>query len=346
MRTTIKLLVFTCALPLLFSSCKDEIKDVLIPYTTDVTFEDHQLDRFAYKVMAAPFKSGDANSGVVIVNAKPDGNSFAGFALSNKNWRSYPWSLSPDFGPASPTPAQKATAIDSTIFSVYTTNPNKTNNFLVARVKGEDAFISLEKAAVVEHVLVANTSYNYLLAMYGSNYSGTLDAGTQHYLLTGTKVKNIQIANTSTAMYGRFNLPGPGDKNLIRLAGDEILAKRKAGSDAANAARVAGKTETEAKADSTAAYAALVKGFVKLSITGSLGNKEGNTVNFWLALRPGVDPANPAYNFVMSDWNKVDLTSLGAVDKLVFKMSSSYKDDAGNDLTPPYFCLDGIRIRK
>lgn len=333
---------------LLLTACEKEKKDNLIPYPNDITFDEQGLADFSFKIPGTGFKAGNAESGFVNINSKvnPDG-SFSGFAVSNKNWRSYPWNLSPDFAPVGGlTAAQKQSSIDSTIFSTYTLYPNKTGNFLVARTRDDAAFITLEQPTVVEHILVSNTSYNYLLATYGSNYSGTLDNDTQSYLLSGTKVKNIQIANTSTTRYGRFNLPGPNNSSLINLAGDEVLAKRKAGKAAADASRSAGKSKTEVAADSTAAATAVAKGYIKLTITGSRNGQVTGTREQYLAVRLNVDAGNKLLNFTLSDWQKVALNGLGVVDKLVFRISSSYTDNAGNDLTPPYFCLDGIRLRK
>jgi hypothetical protein len=328
-------------------SCKKNHNDILIPYPNIITFEDQTLGRFTFNIPSAPFTSGDDKSGKVTVNVKNNGDgTYSGFAISNKNWRSYPWNLSPDFAPGSITPEQLKSSVDSTIFSVYTTSTNKTENFLVACVKDDDASITINTPSVVEHVLVANTSYNYLLESYGSQYSGTLDAGTQMYSLTGTKARNIQNPNTATAFYGRFTLPGPGGSNLIRLAGDEILSKMDAGHTAAEAARTGGKTEEEALDDSTAAAAALSKGYVKLTINGFNGASTTGSVDYWLAIRPNVDPANPTLNYVASNWFPVDLTSLGVVDKLVFHLSSSYTDMSGQMAYPPYFCLDGIQLKQ
>lgn len=288
-------------------SCKKESK-ILIPYPEDITFEDQTLGRFAFNIPNAPFKSGNDKTGIATFNVKNNGDgTFSGFAVSNKNWRSFPWTLSPDFPPAGGlTPAKTKLAIDSCIFSVYTTITNQTNNFLVASVKDEDASFTLDKPTVVEHVLVANTTYNYLLETYGSVYSGTLDPITDQYLITGTKVKNINIANPSTLLYGRFTLPGPGGQNLKRLS----------------------------------------TGYVKLTVKGYNGASATGSVDFWLAVRLNADPANPTFNYILPSWNKVDLTALGTVNKVVFNLSSTYKDGLGNMLVPPYFCLDGIRLRK
>lgn len=334
-------------LSILFISCDKARTELLIPYPNDITFEDQELDRFSFKIPNAPFKSGDAASGVITANVINNGDgTFSGFAVSNKNWRSYPWNLSPDFAPATLSPEQLKMSLDSCIFSVYTSRPNYTKNFLVGRVDNGDAFIRLDKPSVVEHVLVANTTYNFLLANYGSTYSDAIDVNTQLYLLTGAKVRNIQNPNSSTAMYGRFTLPGPDGTNLIRLAGDEILAKRAAGKSAADAARLAGKSNAVIQADSTAAAKALSKGYVKLTISGYVGETITGNVDFYLAIRPNVDPLNPTLNYILPDWNKVDLSTLGVVDKIAFDLSSSYMDANGKMLIPPYFCLDGIRLKK
>lgn len=291
----------------IFYSCKKDSK-ILVPYPEDITFEDQQLADFTFRIPTAPFRSGNDKSGIVTFNVKnnPDG-SFSGFAVSNKNWRSFPWSLSPDFPPAGGlSPEKIKSCVDSCIFSVYTAAPNQTNNFLVASVKDEDAAFSLDQPTVVEHILVANTTYNYLLESYGSVYSGTLDPVTQQYSITGTKVKNINIPNPSTLLYGRFTLPGPGGQQLVKLT----------------------------------------TGFVKLTVKGYNGTSATGSVDYWLAIRPNADLANPDASYISPNWSKVDLSKLGPVTRVVFSLSSSYKDGAGNMLVPPYFCLDGIRLRK
>lgn len=323
MKQKLVIIMLSVAFSIALSSCEKENK-ILIPYPEDITFEDQTLGRFTFNIPNAPFKSGNEKSGVVTMNVKNNGDgTFSGFAVSNKNWRSFPWSLSPDFPPAGGlTPAKIKSAIDSCIFSVYTTTTNQTNNFLVASVKDEDASFTIDKPTVVEHVLVGNTTYNYLLQTYGSVYSGTLNPTTQAYSISGTKVRNINIANTSTTMYGRFTLPGPGGQNVIRLAGDEILARNASGNPA------------------------LAKGFVKLTVKGYNGSTATGSVDHWLAIRANVDPANPTFEYVAFNWAKVDLTKLGTVTRVVFSLSSSYVDGSGNMLIAPYFCLDGIRLRK
>jgi hypothetical protein len=346
--------IFIGALYLLVSSalisCKDEVKNVLIPYPNDINFEDQNLDRLSYRIPDAPFKAGDSKSGVITVNVKKNNDgTYSGFALSNKSWRSYPWSLS-SHGPGAPnlTQAQLKSAIDSTVFSVYTTPaPSQTKNYLVGHAVGEDAAITLDNPAVVEHVLVANNTYNFLLANYGSKYSGTLDANTQEYdIVSGTAVRNPNNPNTAANMYGRFHLPGPGGVDVVRLAGSEILAKRAAGHAAAEAVRAnpggldPAEVETKAKADSTTAASQTFKGHIKLIAKGYNGTAATGTVEFWLAVRPNVDGENPTWDIIVNNWYKMDLTGLGTVTKIVFNMESSDPN------IPPYFCLDGMRIKQ
>ncbi|MCK0130840.1 DUF4465 domain-containing protein [Flavobacteriaceae bacterium F08102] len=330
----------------LLSSCEDDTLDVKIPYPNDITFNELTLGRFTYDVPSAPFTSGDSKSGIITVNVTGSGSTnYSGFALSNKNWRSYPWNLSPDFEPAGGiTAAEKQQSIDSTAFSVYTGRPNRTENYLVGRADGNDAFFTLNTPAVVEHVLVANTTYNYLLATYGSVYSGTFDSATQSYRIDGAKVRNIQNPNTSASMYGRFTLPAPDGSFALRLSGHEEMEKRAAGEAAYDAAILAGDTPAEAQAAYDAAYDNLTTGYIKLTIEGSLNGTTTGTVDFYLAARPNTDPLNPNYNFVLNDWTKVNLTSLGTVDKVLFKISSSYTNGSGEMVYDPTFCLDGIRL--
>ncbi|WP_077400661.1 DUF4465 domain-containing protein [Cellulophaga omnivescoria] len=328
------------------SSCEDDI-EITVPYPKDITFNDIKLNRFSFEIRNNPFEVGSEESGVLIFNAIDTGNGeFSGFAISNKNWRSYPWSLSPDFGSNSLTPIEKQAAIDSTEFSVFTNTPNRTGNFLVGNTENENAFFSLKEPRIIEHILVANTTYNYLLSKYGTIYSGTLDQSTLHNTIDGEKVRNIKIPNTSTNRYGRFFLPGPEDSKLLSLENHEKIERVKAGSIAADIARSRGASIEEIKRDSVEAANATNKGFIKLIIEGyNQGNKTGE-INYYMGVRPKANPLNLEHNVILDDWYKVDLTQLGSVDKVLFKMTSSYVNNEDNMLYPSLFCLDGIRLRK
>jgi len=356
----------------LFSACTDEI-DLKIPYPNDITFNELTLGRFTYDIPSAPFEVGDSKSGVITVNVNNAGVDYSGFALSNKNFRSYPWDLSPDFAPEGGlTPDQVQESINTTAFSVYTNRVNTTENYLVGNTTGDNAYFTLAEPGIVAHVLVANTSYNYLLASYGSILSEDVDPVTQEYLLTGGKRSNPGIANDDTNFYGVFTLPGiDGTLRTIRLSGTELLAKYEVGDPVGKEAGItagedARSTFIASNPDSTseeqqavydaaynvayndafeAATDSIHKGYVKLTIEGSLGGSVTGTIDVYLAIRPNVDPAYPEYSYILNDWRNVDLTSLGTVDKVLFKMSSDYVDNEGKMVYPSLFCLDGIRLQ-
>ncbi|ERJ61364.1 DUF4465 domain-containing protein [Sphingobacterium paucimobilis] len=331
---------------LLLGSCSKETKDSLLPYPEDITFNELEMDRFSFRFIEGA-QSGSDKAGFVSFSGKrlPSGD-FEGFALSNKNYRSYPWSLSHTFGTPTLTGESRQAAIDSTLFSVFTNVPNRTENYLVGNAANDKAVINIKTPAEVEHVLVANTTYGYLQTFYGSTYSGTLDKVTQAYNPTGTKVRNPLNPNTSTTMYGVFYLPQIQGPDLIRLDGYVALQKDKAGNEAKQAALQAGKTAEEAQAAYDKASAERVLGQVKLIIEGYSGGNKVGEVTHLLAVRKGVDPNNPTHEYTQNNWVAVGLRSLGKVDQLRFKMDGDYRDTQGTLLTPQYFCLDGIRIKK
>ncbi|MEO9571548.1 MAG: DUF4465 domain-containing protein [Polaribacter sp.] len=331
----------------LLSSCEEDIVELRVPYPNDITFSDLELGRFTFKTYEAPFKAGDVASGIITANAAAGGvNTHVGFALSNQNSRSYPWYTSPKFAPKNLSESQKQQVIDSSAYSVYTLGVNRTENFLVGNTAGDNAYFTLEKPGVVEHVLVANTSYNYLLTQFGSVYSKTLDTSTQSYKLDGAEVQNPNILNNNISQYATFRLPSFNDVEALRMTGAVTMERRRIGEIARAAVLDAGGTVDEGKVAYLAAYNAYNTGFVTLTIEGYLNGSKTGDVDEYLCLKPGVDPENPEYNFTLNDWRKVDLTPLGQVDKVLFKMSSSYVDEQGNMIYPTLFCLDGIRLSK
>ncbi|MFC2110550.1 DUF4465 domain-containing protein [Bacteroidota bacterium] len=270
-------------------SCEETTLESRVPVPNDVTFNELSLGRFTYNIPDAPITSGDVTANIV---NNGNGN-YSGFALSNKSWRSFPWSLSPTFGPAGGvSAADKQTAIDSCRFSAFTRYVNTVGNYLVGHAKDDNAYITLALPSVVEHVLITNTTYSYLLEFYGSNYTG----------------KNPKIDKWHSSS-SQFYLPGPNDVDV-----DKIYD--------------------------------VPGGYVKLVIEGSLNGSTTGSIDLYMAVNENSEPNNPEYKFVVNDWIPVDLTELGKVDKVLFKMESSYVDGQGNLLYSPYFCLDGIRLMK
>lgn len=125
-------------------ACSDD-KDVLVPLPNDVTFNELSLDRFSFN---------KAESGFSARAAHVNGVTMHGFAYSNRNNRSFTWT-------------NTKTALDSNIFSVYTRRPNAGQVFAVGCLSDGESWFTLESPAVVEHILVANTTYNYLALTYG-----------------------------------------------------------------------------------------------------------------------------------------------------------------------------------
>lgn len=347
----------------LLNACAEKFQTELT-YPEDITFNEITLDRFSYDIYDAPFDVGDNASGIITVNvSKASDGSYSGFALSNKNYRSYPWELTPKYGPIDGlTPAEKQAAINTTAFSVLTDEVNRTENYLVGNTNNENAFFTLSTPSTIEHVLIANTTYNYLLASYGSIYSEDLDPETQMYLLDGGEISNPYIESTERETV--YTLPAPdGTLNAIRLEGVQQLDKDAVGIPAGEAAGEAalaaallanpnlstyrqGLAYDNAYDDAyEAATSHIHRGYVKLTIEGFLNGATTGTVDVYLSLLEGVDPENPDFVFHLIDWRKVDLTSLGDVDKVLFNMSSDYVDGDGKMVYPPTFCLDGIRIQ-
>ncbi|MEO9512119.1 MAG: DUF4465 domain-containing protein [Flavobacteriaceae bacterium] len=299
-------------------SCEDD-DGIRIQLPNDINFNELELARFSSEIPSAPFTAGENTSVTVTVNVNAlGGSSYSGFALSNRNWRSYPWGLSttelgPPGGLSSVSPAEQQQAIDSTAFSVFTDAPNQTENYLVGHAAADDAFFTLSEPAVVEHVLIANTTYNYLMASHGSVYSDDFDEDTLAYLIDGYPTYNVKIQNEDVE--GTYLLPAPSGVEAVSLYSHHILD----GLDSA---------------------------FIKLDIEGSLNGSVTGTVEAFLAATEGADTANPEYDFILNDWVPIDLTSLGEVDQVLFRISSSYVDGTGAMIYSPTFCLDGIRIQR
>lgn len=82
--------------------------------------------------------------------------------------------------------------------------------------------------------------------------------------------------------------------------------------------------------------------FMRLEIRGVMDETEGGDVkkiDFYLA---DYRSENAADHYIVKDWKKVDLSSLGKVKMLTFRIVTSRNSEYGN-LLPAYFCLDQLR---
>ena len=148
---------FIFILIIAFMACSDD-KDVLAPVPNDVTLNELELGRFTHAIPDGGFTSKAAHKNSVTFNTKKNSDgTYAGFAYSNRNNRSFTWTATQE-------------ALDSNIYSVYTRVPNANEVYAVGRVEGDDTYFTLGTPAVVEHILVANTTYTYLALVYGDQY--------------------------------------------------------------------------------------------------------------------------------------------------------------------------------
>ena len=324
------LLLFAGAL---FVSCEDQIHTSSMPIPNDITFNaeekglDIEVPKLDFVQLDAPFTARAYHYGSITMNAKKKADgTHVGFALSNKNYRSYPWCNAKTSKNMNPQPSaetlQKAT--DTLLFSCFTNSyANKLKNFAVVRVEGEEAYFTIDKPRVIEHILVTNCTFNYLALYYGSVYSAQMNYTDYSYLEKRTNgalavTRNPNIPDPSTAKYGVWFLPDSYNFSQgtpwTRMYGNPY------------------------KKD----Y------YFKVVATGYNGGTKTGTVDIWLALRKGVATEEP-YNLwdsrIELEWLPWDMSSLGEVDKVVFTMDCSEKNADGSLHIAPYFCIDGIRLK-
>jgi hypothetical protein len=129
-------------------SCKKDIEiDHTIFLPTDMLFEDLEVGRFNHVIPTADFTSS-----IATFNVEQEPNDWSGFAISSRNLRNF---------------VKTAAGVDSTRFSVYTTQPNAGGNFLVVRPKGDNAYFTLSRPIEIDKILVANTTQVYQTIMNG-----------------------------------------------------------------------------------------------------------------------------------------------------------------------------------
>ena len=68
--------------------------------------------------------------------------------------------------------------------------------------------------------------------------------------------------------------------------------------------------------------------YLTLTAKGFNGGKETGTVQFDLACKKGHNTANPAWDYIVTNWWKMELSDLGTVDKVVFYLDSSDKNES------------------
>lgn len=77
-----------------------------------------------------------------------------------------------------------------------------------------------------------------------------------------------------------------------------------------------------------------------LTIEGYNGTNLTNSVEFYLA---DFRFTNSAQDYIVNKWNRINLSSLGSVNKIVFKLTSSDSGEYGMN-TPSYLAIDNIKF--
>lgn len=178
------ILILAIVVSLISCSDKDE---VLVPIPDDITFNELSLAPYTHSVPNGGFTSGGIKFNTVV---KSDG-SYSGFAYSNQNNRSFVWT-------------NTKAARDTNILSVYTNYRNLTEVYAVAAADNDtDTYFTLEKPSVIEHILFANNTYNYLAMNYGAN--------------SGSVIANPNIPSAPKALWNTY---APGVTRKMNLDGD------------------------------------------------------------------------------------------------------------------------------
>lgn len=176
-----------------FYACSDE-SELVVPIPDDITFNELQLSPYTHVVPDNGFTSG----GITFNTKKNTNGTYSGFAYSNQNNRSFVWSDS-------------QAARDTNLYSVYTAYRNMTEVFAVASANNEaETYFTLSQPTVIEHILVANTTYNYYAMYYGAN--------------SGTSIANPNIPSAPKAIWNTY---APGVTRKLNLTGDyyKVVAK-------------------------------------------------------------------------------------------------------------------------
>lgn len=161
-----------------------------------------------------------------------------------------------------------------------------------------------------------------------SAYTGTLPHAGGNFLVVRPKDDEAQI---------NFSRPLEIDKLLITPT--TFLYQTMMYGDSTTSAGK--KVYTYAHGNRTLTVAR--KDYIKVVIDGYNGAAHTGTVDFFLADRQSDDRKR---NFTLADWTPVSLEELGTVTRIVFSLESTVVNGAGEMVTPPYFCIDGIRFKE
>lgn len=177
---------------------------------------------------------------------------------------------------------------------------------------------------------VYDTSFGYSYWASGFAYSSMRDSVTSGFA-------NQYAAKTASGFAGSHNyVVAYGAENTLRLTG--IAAHKSVSGFYITNSTYAYNSMRDGDGFSRK-FSAAKKDWFRLDIFAMRSDKLGtDSVSVYLADFRHVDTT---FNFILRDWQWVDLMKLGKVDSLYFRLQSSDTGSFGMN-TPAYFCMDNF----
>lgn len=179
-------------------------------------------------------------------------------------------------------------------------------------------------------------SYEYIAEWDWISWSG--------FVVSNNKDKTTAGATNQFSVYGNGGADGSTQFALVYVSGEGVTEMTYGNSALAEIDYIYVNNSTYAalsiKNGDTMATPFGEDDYFKLTVTGynTTGTKTGS-VDFYLAdYRDGK-------TFICEAWTKIDLQPLGSVNKVRFELETTKKNTDG-PLTPSYFCLDNIGVRR
>jgi hypothetical protein len=203
--------------------------------------------------------------------------------------------------------------------------PKADTSYINFSDKGKDVGFS---SGNVYFPCVFDEAGGYSFWSYGFSYSNHSDTIT-------SGISNQYAAKTGIGFGGSAQYAVVyGENNTVKLQGDDNVIE---GFYITNST-YAYNTMRDGDAFSKK-FTADDKDFFLLTVYGYLdGNKKSDSINYYLADFTSGDPSK---SYIVNDWQWLSLRTLGRVDSVSFKLSSSDNGDWGMN-TPAYFCMDNL----
>jgi hypothetical protein len=177
---------------------------------------------------------------------------------------------------------------------------------------------------------VYDTSGGYGYWSYGFSYSNWTDSITSGFMnqYSAKAAKGFASSNKYLVSYGNYN--------IVRLTGAAIGKSMLGFYVTNNTYAYNSMRDGDAFAKK---FNATDKDYFRLDVFGyRSGVLTADSVSFYLADFRNTDTTK---NYIVNDWQWVDLAKLGKVDSLTFRLQSTDNGTFGMN-TPAYFCMDNF----